>query len=83
MPFYKNLHAHVRRTLFNKYGENYPLNHSKAMIPAHLLGNMWAQTWDNILDLVIPFKNVNKLNLTKNLIEKEYTPVKMFKVNIL
>ena len=24
------------------------------MIPAHLLGNMWAQEWDNIYDIVAP-----------------------------
>ena len=80
MPFYKNLHAYVRRILFNTYGKNYPSTHVKSMIPAHLLGNMWAQTWDNILDIVIPFRTVSKSNLTKSLIEKEYTPFKMFKV---
>ena len=24
-------------------------------IPAHLSGNMWAQSWENIYDLVAPF----------------------------
>ena len=82
LPFYKNLHAYVRRILFKTYGQNYPPTLSKGSIPAHLLGNMWAQTWDNILDLVLPFKDVTKTNLTKILIDKSYTPVKMFKVSI-
>ena len=33
LPFYKNLHAYVRRVLFKTYGKNYPSTHKKSMIP--------------------------------------------------
>jgi peptidyl-dipeptidase A len=51
-PFYLSLHAYVRTKLREKYGaEVVPAD---GPIPAHLLGNMWAQTWDNIYPLVAP-----------------------------
>jgi peptidyl-dipeptidase A len=51
-PLYVSLHAYVRTKLREKYGaavvpENGP-------IPAHLLGNIWAQDWTNIYKLVAP-----------------------------
>jgi peptidyl-dipeptidase A len=78
-PFYQQLHAYVRRKLNNFYGDKYPANHNPKLIPAHLLGNMWAQTWDNIYDMVKPYPNVKDFNLTSILIEKNFTPIKMFK----
>jgi hypothetical protein len=45
----------------------------------HLLGNMWGQNWE-IRDIVLPFKNVQQLDVTKELIRQKYTPLKMFKV---
>ena len=33
-------------------------------IPAHLLGNMWAQTWENIEELVKPFIDSPILDVT-------------------
>ena len=80
-PLYQQLHAYVRRKLKNVYGKNYPSTHNQSLIPAHLLGNMWGQSWENIYDLVVPYPNVKSLNLTKILIEKKYTPLKMFQVN--
>jgi peptidyl-dipeptidase A len=50
-PLYISLHAYVRARLHAKYGDAVPAN---GPIPAHLLGNMWAQTWDNIYPLVQP-----------------------------
>lgn len=46
----------------------------------YLKGNMWAQTWENILDVVKPYPNVTAANVTRILLENGYTPVKMFKV---
>ncbi len=51
-PFYKELHAYVRSRLIAKYGD--VARRPDGMIPAHLLGNMWAQEWDNIADIVTP-----------------------------
>lgn len=50
-PFYLSLHAYVRSRLRDKYGEVVP---AAGPIPAHLLGNMWAQSWENIYPLVAP-----------------------------
>jgi peptidyl-dipeptidase A len=46
-----SLHAYVRWKLREKYGDVVP---AQGPIPAHLLGNMWAQTWDNVYPLVAP-----------------------------
>ena len=50
-PLYLSLHAYVRNRLREKYGDAVPAN---GAIPAHLLGNMWAQDWDNIYPLIAP-----------------------------
>ena len=51
-PLYKELHAYTRRQLVKKYGA--AADRKDGMIPAHLLGNMWAQEWGNIYDIVAP-----------------------------
>jgi peptidyl-dipeptidase A len=51
-PLYKELHAYVRHKLVAKYGAT--AERKDGMIPAHLLGNMWAQEWGNVYDLVAP-----------------------------
>jgi peptidyl-dipeptidase A len=51
-PLYVSLHAYVRAKLREKYGADVvPAN---GPIPAHLLGNVWAQDWSNIYKLVAP-----------------------------
>ena len=50
-PLYLKLHAYVRMKLREKYGDAVP---EKGPIPAHLLGNIWAQEWQNIYPLVAP-----------------------------
>ena len=51
-PLYVALHAYVRNKLREKYGE--PVVPANGPIPAHLLGNLWAQEWENIYPLVAP-----------------------------
>ena len=80
-PLYQQLHAYVRRKLNGFYGKHYTSDHDESLIPAHLLGNMWAQSWENIYDLVLPYPKAKKVNITKILNDKKYTPIKMFKVN--
>jgi peptidyl-dipeptidase A len=50
-PLYVSLHAYVRWKLREKYGDIVP---ASGPIPAHLLGNIWAQDWTNIYKLVAP-----------------------------
>ena len=49
-PLYEALHCHVRDTLVEQYGEDRVSR--QGPIPAHLLGNMWAQSWGNLYDLL-------------------------------
>jgi peptidyl-dipeptidase A len=51
-PLYRELHTYVRRKLIEKYGD--AARRPDGMIPGHLLGNMWAQEWGNIYDVVAP-----------------------------
>jgi peptidyl-dipeptidase A len=51
-PLYESLHAYVRARLGAVYGP--ALVPPVGPIPAHLLGNMWAQDWSNIYPLVAP-----------------------------
>jgi peptidyl-dipeptidase A len=51
-PLYLQLHAYVRARLVSQYGPG--VVRPDGMIPAHLLGNMWAQEWGNIYDRVAP-----------------------------
>ncbi|HMB55297.1 MAG TPA: M2 family metallopeptidase [Thermoanaerobaculia bacterium] len=48
-PLYTALHCHVRAKLAEHYGD---AAGDGRTIPAHLLGNMWAQEWANVYDLV-------------------------------
>jgi len=75
-PLYLNLHAYVRRALHRHYGPEH-IN-LEGPIPAHLLGNMWAQTWSNIYDLVVPFPSAPKIDATEAMIKQGWTPKRMF-----
>jgi len=76
-PLYDSLHCYVRWKLNAKYGEN--VVPEKGPIPAHLLGNIWAQDWSNIYDLVAPKSADPGFDLNKQLVAKKYTPVSMVK----
>jgi peptidyl-dipeptidase A len=68
-PLYEALHCHVRAKLNEKYGNAVvPLDQP---IPAHLLGNMWAQSWDNVYDLVAPPSTDPGFDLTERLQAKK------------
>ncbi|XP_053426752.1 angiotensin-converting enzyme-like protein Ace3 [Nycticebus coucang] len=75
-PLYLNLHAYVRRALHRHYGPQ--VIDLRGPIPAHLLGNMWAQSWVNILDLVLPFPNKAPEDITKIMKGQHWKPEKMF-----
>ncbi|WP_157520357.1 M2 family metallopeptidase [Microbulbifer agarilyticus] len=49
-PLYEALHCHVRAKLNEHYGDK--VAPASGKIPAHLLGNMWAQEWGNVYDIV-------------------------------
>ncbi|XP_056647591.1 angiotensin-converting enzyme-like isoform X1 [Diorhabda sublineata] len=75
-PLYLQIHAYVRYKLKEKYGD---VVTEKGPIPAHLLGNMWAQTWSNIASFTLPYPEVEDSDVTSEMIKQNYTVLKMFK----
>jgi len=77
-PLYEQLHCLVRSKLREKYGKDKVPE--QGPIPAHLLGNMWAQEWGGIYDLVEPYKGEASLDVNKSLKDKKYDATKMVKL---
>ncbi len=67
-PFYLQLHAYVRAKLRAHYGEDKVPKDQP--IPAHLLGNMWAQSWGNIDDLVMPYPGKTSIDVTPEMLKQ-------------
>ena len=77
-PLYVQLHCYTRAKLNARYGDG--VQPAGGPIRADLLGNMWAQEWGNIYDIVAP-KGVGDIGyeIGPLLVAKGYDPVKMFK----
>ena len=74
-PLYKQLHCYTRARLAQKYGED-KVPAGKP-IPAHLLGNMWAQQWDTLFDLLEPYPGVSSLDVTGALKSQGWDSIRM------
>lgn len=74
-PLYISLHTYVRKQLIKKYGK--AAERPDGMIPAHLLGNMWAQEWGNIYPLVAPANGGQGYDLTQLLKDKNVNELGM------
>ncbi|MBN2372060.1 MAG: M2 family metallopeptidase [Vicinamibacteria bacterium] len=61
-PLYVSLHAYIRRKLREAYGPD--IVPENGPIPAHLLGNMWAQDWSHLYPLVAPRDKASSRDLT-------------------
>src|SRR5271157_5693252 len=71
-PLYRSLHAYVRRRLFEHYGDvHLP---ARGAIPAHLLGNMWAQSWEGTLPLLALPPGTPDVDLTAILVRRGFSP---------
>ncbi|ESO94198.1 hypothetical protein LOTGIDRAFT_161404 [Lottia gigantea] len=78
-PLYVNLHAYTRKKLKERYGaDKFP---TSGHIPAHILGNMWAQTWGNLFDLLEPYPGKDDIDVTPQMVQQNYTAEKMFQVS--
>jgi peptidyl-dipeptidase A len=73
-PLYVSLHAYVRWKLREKYGDAVP---ASGPIPAHLLGNVWAQDWSNVYPLVAPAGIDRGFDLTEILKSRHLEPIPM------
>jgi peptidyl-dipeptidase A len=76
-PLYEALHCHVRARLEETYGSE--VVPTGGPIPAHLLGNMWAQSWENIYELVAPPATEGGYDLTAILQSEGYDALSMVK----
>ncbi len=77
-PLYDDLHCYVRSRLQAIYGEDrIP---SDGPIPAHVLGNMWAQDWSNLYPELEPFPGQGDLNVDEALVRNGYDAVRMTKL---
>ncbi|MGZ6029775.1 MAG: M2 family metallopeptidase [Myxococcaceae bacterium] len=74
-PLYDSLHCYVRASLAKSYGA--ALVPEGKPIPAHLLGDMWAQSWTNIYPLVAPAGASPEFDLTARLKAAGYDPLRM------
>ncbi len=74
-PLYDALHCHVRAKLNETYGDDVvPAN---GPIPAHLLGNLWAQNWQSLYDLVAPPAVAATYDLTEILQQQGFDALRM------
>lgn len=76
-PLYDELHCFVRAGLNQHYGSE--VQPADGPIRADLLGNMWAQEWGNIYDIVAPqgLTTGASLDVTQMLTTQNYDPLRM------
>lgn len=74
-PLYTALHCHVRAKLNERYGD--AVVSKTGPIPAHVLGNMWAQSWENVFDIVAPADADPGYDLDALLKQKGYDPIRI------
>ncbi len=77
-PLYKGLHCYARKRLQQRYGKD-KVPDGKP-IPAHLLGNMWAQQWNRVYDdLLKPYPAASIESADRLLQKNKWDAVKMTK----
>lgn len=67
-PFYLQIHAYVRGQLRKIYGPK--IVPEKGPIPAHLLGNMWSQSWSNIAKNTVPYPGKERGDVTDEMVKQ-------------
>ncbi|XP_035678813.1 angiotensin-converting enzyme-like [Branchiostoma floridae] len=78
-PLYNHLHAYVRKKLRERYGQD--KISASGPIPAHLLGDMWSQSWINIYNLVEPYPNKTSFDVTPKMKADGWTVDRMFRIS--
>src|SRR5712692_1528738 len=76
-PLYDQLQCYVRARLQKRYGK--AVVPDGASIPAHLLGNMWAQDWTKIYPLVEPYPGAAPLDVTGAMVAQGWDSQRMVK----
>jgi len=77
-PLYEQLHCYTRTKLNEKYGDE--VQAATGPIRADLLGNMWAQQWSTIYDILAPAGSGDiGYNLTDLLVKNSFDANRMAK----
>ncbi|MBV6417875.1 MAG: hypothetical protein CMLOHMNK_02651 [Steroidobacteraceae bacterium] len=77
-PLYSAMQCYARRRLAQRYGED-KVPAGKP-IPAQLLGNMWAQTWNKIYDDILkPYPGASIETADRGLVRQKWDAVRMTK----
>jgi peptidyl-dipeptidase A len=77
-PLYEQLHCYARKKLRARYGNSKVS--ADGPIPAHLLGNMWAQDWGNLYPELEPYPGQGELDVSKALKRQKYDEARMVKL---
>ncbi len=77
-PLYNDLHCYTRRKLSKRYGT--AVVPAAGPMPAHMLGNMWAQTWGGVYPLVEPYAGQPSPDVTRAMVAQKYDAVRMTKL---
>ena len=68
-PLYDALHTYTRHKLRQTYGPDVVA--ADGPVPAHLFGNMWSQTWDNLYPMLKPAGTKDDFDLGRALVAKK------------
>lgn len=74
-PLYRQLFTYVRKGLIRQYGAS--VIRADGPIPAHLFGNMWAQNWKNIMDIVKQ-RYSETPDVSAEMVRLGYSPLRIF-----
>lgn len=72
-PLYKHLFTYVRSKLIERYDDRL---REDGPLPAHVLGDMWAQNWESLFELVQPFPASRKFDVTLDMMIQNITPMR-------
>ena len=76
-PLYEQLHCYTRAKLVERYGAD--RISPTGLIPAHVTGNMWAQSWENIYPLLEPYPGASDLDVTAALQAQNWDAIRIAK----
>ena len=76
-PLYEQLHCYTRGKLSETYGADKVA--PDGLLPAHLTGNMWAQSWEALYPQLVPHPGATDLDVAKAMAAQGWDAVKVVK----
>lgn len=75
-PLYLELHAYIRRKLYETYGSD--VVDINGTLGQHLLGDMWGRFWVNLYSIAVPYPGRPSMDVTEAMRQQNYTVRRMF-----